>query len=63
MGGHMQIGDREKIEGQRQREMAEVLRLQRVERWPRPCPTCLQPEGEACLSRNGKRAREHQARS
>ena len=33
---HMAVKDREKadIEGQRQRDMAEVLRLQRLERWP-----------------------------
>ena len=66
MGGHPQIGDRDKIKEVRERErqeaMHEVARRKALELWPSDCPTCLVEAGQRCLTRNGKRALVHQDR-
>ena len=59
MGGHAQAGDLEQIRQQRYSERQEVERYKRNQIWPSACPTCFAGVGEACFTRNGKRAVRH----
>ena len=77
MGGHLEIGDAEKIKeartldaykikDARTRERVEAMEARRQDRgktfWPDACPTCFAEPGERCITRNGKRAMRHKNR-
>lgn len=49
-------------EAERQAAMAAAIREKTLTRWPNPCPVCFAEAGQRCLTRNGKRAIEHQER-
>ena len=54
-----QVADAKERERQRQEVMLQNLFKRRLERWPGPCSLCGAAAGQRCISRTGKRAREH----
>ena len=59
-GGSLALAEAK--EQARQEAMFQQLERRRADRWPLACPLCGAAVGQRCLTRNGKRAREHVVR-